>query len=77
MGIPNEELDAVILGAANVNWQKVAVLIAAVFDALAAKNITTPASEIAERIYALVAEDKLDSSGNIRRWRDGSVRVRG
>lgn len=76
MSISNEELDAVILAAVNTNWQKVAVVISTVFDALAQKGITYPAQGIAERIYVLVAEDKLDSGGNIRRWRDGNVRVK-
>ena len=76
MSISNEELDAVILASASANWQKVAVVISTVFDALAQKGITYPAQGIAERIYVLVAEDKLDSSGNIRRWRDGNVRVK-
>lgn len=77
MSISNEELDAVILAAASANWQKVAVVISAVFDALAQKGMTYPAQGIAERIYVLAAGDALESSGNIRRWRDGNVRVRG
>ncbi len=65
------------MAAASAEWQKVALLISAVFDALAARQITTPAQTIAERIYALADSGKLDSGGNLRRWRDGTVRVKG
>lgn len=77
MSVSNEDLDAVIMAAASAEWQKVALLISAVFDALAARQITTPAQTIAERIYALAESGKLDSGGNLRRWRDGVVRVKG
>lgn len=75
--LANDDLDAVIMAAASAEWQKVALLISAVFDALAARQITTPAQTIAERIYALSDSGKLDSGGNLRRWRDGTVRVKG
>lgn len=77
MSLSNDDLDAVIVEAAGANWQKVALVISAVFDALAAKQMTYPAPGIAERIYALVESGKLESSGNIRRWRDGNIRVKG
>ncbi|MCL4677008.1 MAG: hypothetical protein KJ017_00265 [Alphaproteobacteria bacterium] len=75
--LANDDLDALIMAAASAEWQKVALLISAVFDALAARQITTPAQTIAERIYALADSGKLDSGGNLRRWRDGTVRVKG
>lgn len=65
------------MAAASAEWQKVALLISAVFDALAARQITTPAQAIAERIYALAESGKLEAGGNLRRWRDGTVRVKG
>lgn len=76
-GLANDDLDAVILAAAGAEWQKVALLISAVFDALAARQITTQAQTIAERIYALADSGKLEAGGNLRRWRDGTVRVKG
>lgn len=71
------ELDAIIIGAASNEWQKTALLISKVFDVLKEQGKELPAQTIAERIYALIEEKFLTSTGNIRRWRDSNVKLTG
>lgn len=71
----NPELDAVILSCGTPQWCKVAMLIARATDAARAKSIDAPAQMIAGRIYALVAQQRLQSQGNVRRWRASEVRL--
>ena len=71
----NPELDAVILACGTAEWCKVAMLIARTTDAAREKSIDAPAQVIAGRIYALVADRRLQSQGNVRRWRASEVRL--
>ena len=71
----NPELDAVILSCGTPEWCKVAMLIARTTDAARAASIDAPAQMIASRIYALVADRRLQSQGNVRRWRASEVRL--
>ena len=67
-------LDTLILAVADHDWCKVAVFIAKVMDAAASQAIEATGRSIAARIYALCEQGRLDSQGNIRRWRAASVR---
>lgn len=71
----NDDLDSIILSSASADWQKTALLISKVFDALKAQGKDIPAQAIAERIYVLADAKSLTTTGNIRRWRDSNVRV--
>ena len=70
-----DDLDKIILSAANSDWQKTAMIISKVFDSPALKGTKPEAQIIAERIYVLVDGGKLKVNGNIRRWRDSNVRL--
>ena len=67
-------LDAVILACAELEWCKVAMLIARTTDAARAQAIEAPAQAIAAHIYAMTADHRLDVQGNVRRWRASDVR---
>ncbi len=71
----SDNLDSAILSAANSEWQKTAVIISKVFDAPSVKDTKPNAQIIAERIVILVDNGKLSAKGNIRRWRDSSVKL--
>lgn len=76
--IDNEKLDALIIGATSDQWTKVAVIIAKTYDAYeaAGEELTKGlAQKIASRVYKLVEEEKLSAQGNIRRWREGDVKL--
>lgn len=71
----NETIDQMIFAAATKDWQKTALVISKVFENpdFAGQNLSS--QNVAERIYALVEAAKLQSTGNIRRWRDSNVKL--
>ena len=71
----SDNLDSAILSAASGEWQKTAMIISKVFDAPSIKGTNPNAQTIAERIVILVDSGKLSTKGNIRRWRDSSVKL--
>lgn len=71
----NAKLEGMILAACSNEWQKIAVVISSVFDAPEFDKEKNTAAEIAERIYIMVDSGKLDVSGNMRRWRNGAVKL--
>lgn len=77
----DEELDVLITKAVGDEWTKIAVVISKVYDeyeALESKEQAVGLSRhIAERIYILVDNGRLDVQGNMRRWRDASIRLIG
>lgn len=70
-----KELDALILAAASNEWQKTALVISKVFDDPAFDKDKATGQIIAMRIYELVDNKALVSTGNIRRWRDSNVKL--
>ncbi len=74
------QIDALIIEAASTHWTKVAVIISKVYDSFAAQGQDVSkdlAQIIAERLYILVDNGKLAAQGNMRRWRDGDVKLPG
>ncbi len=70
-----ETLDEFILSAATDEWQKTAVLISKVFDNPAFDSAANKAQDVAERLYILVDNGRLEATGNMRRWRDSNIRL--
>ena len=74
----NETIDKIILSAAaSKEWQKVAMVISKVFDNPEFKEAEATAQDVANRIRVLVEDNKLEATGNIRRWRDSTIRLAG
>ncbi len=71
----NEDIDSLILSAATADWLKIAVMISKVFEDPALQGIDNLGQAIAERIYILVDNGRLEAQGNMRRWRDSEVRL--
>lgn len=67
-------LDALVLESADAEWHKIAVFIAKVVDAAKTQGIETSGQAVAQRIYALAEAGKIESRGNVRRWRAGEIR---
>jgi len=70
-----QKLDELILSAVTNEWQKTAVLISKVFDNPAFNKEKATAQDVAQRLYILVDSGKLEVDGNMRRWRDSTVRL--
>ena len=73
----NDKIDKMILSAASGEWQKTALVISKVFDNPDFDKEELSGQNVAERIYALIEDKKLTSTGNIRRWRDSNVKLVG
>jgi hypothetical protein len=74
----NAKIDEAILQSVTADWAKIAVIIAKVYDALGAQRETANkdlAQTIATRIGIMVDNGGLQAQGNVRRWRDGEVRL--
>lgn len=65
-----DEIDSQIIAHAKRDWQKVAMIIAKV-----GQPTNTNYDDIASRIGALVADGKLESHGDITKWRSSEVRL--
>lgn len=68
-------LDPIILSSANAEWQNVTGIISGVFDHAEFDKNLYKAQDIAERIYILVDNGQLDVEGNMRRWREGKIKL--
>ncbi|MCK5374072.1 MAG: hypothetical protein KAJ40_02195 [Alphaproteobacteria bacterium] len=72
----SETIDKIILSsAAGKEWQKTAMVISKVFDAPEFEGASLTGQDVANRIRVLVEDDKLEAKGNLRRWRDSTVRL--
>ncbi|NCT41345.1 MAG: hypothetical protein GW778_06775 [Alphaproteobacteria bacterium] len=74
----NEQIDALILTAASDEFVKIAVIISKVYDAMPEAGITPhidSGKDIAERLYILVDNGRLEVKGNMRRWRDSEIKL--
>lgn len=71
---PPAAIDDLILAEAGADWCKVAVFIAKVMDAAGGKGLETTGQAVAQRVYAMVEDGKLEAKGNVRRWRAGEIR---
>jgi len=71
----SNNIDTLILSAVSKDWQKTALVISKVFDDTAFDKEALNAQNVAESIYDLLDDGKLEATGNIRRWRDSNVRL--
>ncbi len=71
----NEDLDALIISMMSNDWQKTSMVISKVFEDPAFKDDENLAQKVAQRIYIMVDSGKLESLGNMRRWRSSDVRL--
>jgi hypothetical protein len=73
----DQHIDGLILSFARAQWQKVAMVISKVLLDYKHNTIDVNDHHIADRISALVAAGKLQSQGNLSRWRHSEVRLPG
>jgi hypothetical protein len=69
------DIDAAILGFAITRWQKTAMIIAKSEQSLRASKVDASLDDIAERIYVLEAQGRLESRGDLTLWRHSEVRL--
>ncbi len=73
-----ETIDSMILETATPDFTRTAVLISKTYDACIAAGMPANdslAKDIAERLYILIDNGRIEAEGNMRRWRDSEVRL--
>jgi hypothetical protein len=71
----DDDVDALILSFAQVQWRKVAMIMGKVADACSPDGGEADLHHIAERICALVEDGQLEAQGNLSMWRHSEVRL--
>lgn len=71
----DEELDALILSLAKTRWQKVAMIVGKAYEQPQVGDVDDPAGKVAERIEHLVKAGRLESQGDLSRWRHSEIRL--
>jgi len=69
------DLDGAILSAASNNWRKVAFVLTKTLHGLEDVGVTVDVNDLAERLKTLVVSERLESQGNLDRWRYSEVRL--
>jgi hypothetical protein len=67
-------LDDLILSVVKPSWQKVAMVLGKARRLSESRGVETSYGALAARIAALCVEGRLDSQGNVSKWRRGEVR---
>jgi hypothetical protein len=68
-------LDDLILAVVKPNWQKVAMVLGKVRRLSGSRGLEISYDAFAARIIALCVEGRLESQGNVSKWRRGEVRL--
>lgn len=71
----DRELDKLILSLAKPRWQKTAMVIAKTLEQREGGLSDPPAEQVARRIQQLVETNRLESQGNLTRWRFSEIRL--
>jgi len=69
--LSDDELDALLIAQATTNWQKVAMVIGSAMR----RYEKWDEDRVGARVAALVDAGKLESAGNIHKWRFSEVRL--
>jgi hypothetical protein len=69
-----QEIDNLILSLATAHWQKTARVIAKALDHLEGGPSDDGADKVAQRIEHLVKTNRLESQGDLSRWRFSEIR---
>jgi Protein of unknown function len=68
-------LDDLILSVVNPNWQKVAMVLGKARRLSESRGLEISYDAFADRIAELCMEGRLESQGNVSKWRRGEVRL--
>ena len=75
MSATSDAIDQALLNSAGTRAQKVAMIIAKAQRVLQPKYPALSFDEVAERLYALVHANRLESAGDITDWRHSEVKL--
>ena len=73
--VSEDDLDAIILSVVKTQWLKVAMVIVKAAKECQARNLPVDHEVIGVRIRFLSEADRLESQGDVRKWRFSEVRL--
>ena len=68
-------LDELILSVVKPNWQKVAMVLGKALRLSESRGLETSYAALASRISVLCVDGRLESQGNLSKWRYSEVRL--
>jgi uncharacterized protein DUF3658 len=75
MEISDQKLDQLITSFVLADWQKVAMILAKSLEWLQDEGAQVGPERLAARIESLVLAGRLESQGNLSRWRHSEIRL--
>ena len=73
--VTESDVDKLIFAALKENWRKVALIVGNVFQTCEARSIPLSDEVIAARIQELAEAGRIESQGNLTKWRYSEVRL--
>ena len=74
--VTESDVDELILAALKENWRKVAMIVGNVFQTCETRSILLSDEVIAARIQDLAEKGRIESQGDLTKWRYSEVRLR-
>jgi tagatose-1,6-bisphosphate aldolase non-catalytic subunit AgaZ/GatZ len=74
--VTESDVDKLIFAALRGNWRKVAMIVGNVFQMCETRSIPLSDEVIAARIQELAEAGRIESQGNLTKWRYSEVRLR-
>jgi len=74
--VTEADVDELIFAALKKNWRKVAMIVGNVFQTCETRSIPLSDEVIAARIQELAEAGRIESQGNLAKWRYSEVRLR-
>jgi tagatose-1,6-bisphosphate aldolase non-catalytic subunit AgaZ/GatZ len=74
--VTESDVDKLIFATLKENWRKVALIVGNVFQACKTRSIPLSDEVIAARIRELAEAGRIESQGNLTKWRYSEVRLR-
>lgn len=74
--ISEKDIDAIVFSVMKPHWQKVAMVVGDALQRCKQRGLPISDEALAARITALEEADRLESQGDLRKWRFGEVRLK-
>lgn len=74
--VTEADIDAIILSLMKTQWQKVAMVVGRSLELCRQRSLPITAEIFGARILALAESDRLEASGDPRKWRHSEVRLK-
>jgi len=74
--VSEADIDQIILSVLNLQWRKTAMVVGNALTRCRQLDLPISAEALGARVQALAESDRLESQGDLRKWRHSEVRLR-